>query len=117
MHPSIKALVASIAIVASIPVVLAGTNSTDDVIRAQAVIHYSDLNLSKEGDAKAMLRRIDRAAVDVCGGQHPFGLYDGLAQQDFAKCRANAVATAVAHLGEPMVSRVYADAAASNRGS
>ena len=55
MHPSIKALVASIAIVASIPVVLAGTNSTDDVIRAQAVIHYSDLNLSKEGDAKAMI--------------------------------------------------------------
>jgi UrcA family protein len=117
MNVSIRTLVASVAIVTSVPAVHAGTNLSESVLRAQMVIHYGDLDLSKEHDAKAMLRRIDRAAIDVCGGQRPFGLYDGLSQREFAKCRADAIATAVAHLGKPVVSRVYSAASASTRGS
>lgn len=117
MNLSIKALAASIAIFASVPAVHGGTSATGGVIRGQATVQYGDLNLGNERDAKTMLRRIDHAAIEACGGQHPFGLYDGLAQQEFAKCRANAVATAVAHLGEPMVSRLYANTSALNRGS
>jgi len=108
MNLSIKTLVAAAGIVCMGSAVHADTKPRDGVIRGQAVVRYGDLNLSDERDAHMMLRRIDRAAIDACGGRHPFGLYDGPSQQAFANCRADAVARAVAGLGAPLVTRVYA---------
>jgi UrcA family protein len=117
MNLSIGALIVTLGVVTLGTGVYAATDSSDGFVRGQVAVRHGDLNLSNERDARIMLRRIDRAAIDACGGQHPFGLYDGSTQQEFERCRADAVARTVAKLAAPMLTRIYADAYSSMRRS
>ena len=69
-------------------------------------VHYADLDLTSQRDAKRMLRRITRAANDVCGDRqlhvNRFGV------RAFRDCRAETIAAAVRSLGAPAVTAEYA---------
>lgn len=87
----------------------------DDTIRRDVAVPYGDLNISQEAGARALLARIERASVRACGyspyfrdPQSPAFLY---LMQDYRRCRAEAVADAVARLGSPVVTQLYAGSA------
>jgi UrcA family protein len=87
--------------------------STDDPptkITGRSVVHYGDLNLSAEEDAKIMLRRIERAAKKACGGHAIVSPYGGTLEHTFEECRERAIDRAVKQLGAPRVTRIYFEA-------
>ncbi len=88
--------------------------STDCVqakITGRSVVHYGDLNLNAEQDAKIMLQRIERAAKTACGGHATVSSYTGtLDRYTFEECRAKAVQRTVKQLGAQMVTRIYSEA-------
>jgi UrcA family protein len=59
---------------------------------AEVTVRFGDLDLASPQGARAMRRRIDNAAAQVCGGQAP--------------CERQAIATAVASLASPPVAAV-----------
>lgn len=73
----------------------------------QVVVHYSDLNLSSQDGAQALITRLNRAADKVCGGMpdrhqpYRISLYHACTQQ--------AVETAVTNVDSPVVSAMYGD--------
>ena len=84
----------------------------NDVIRKDVAVRYGDLNLSRELGARTMLTRIEHAATTACGDspyfrdpQSPAFFY---LMNDYKRCRAEAVAKAVAQLGSPLVTQIYA---------
>ncbi len=72
----------------------------DDVVRVK--VKYGDLDLAGQAGANAMLRRIHRAANEVCGDRPNGASLDEM--QLYGTCVASAVDRAVASLGSPMVS-------------
>jgi UrcA family protein len=86
------------------------TGGTPTKITGRSVVHYGDLNLNVEPDAKIMLQRIERAAKKACGGHPGFSTYTGsLDSQTFDECRDKAIQRAVKQLGAPMVTRIYSE--------
>lgn len=86
------------------------TDRTPAKITGRSVVHYGDLNLSVEQDAKIMLQRIERAAKKACGGHPDFSSYTGsLDSQTFDECRDKAVQRAVKQLSAPVVTRIYSE--------
>jgi UrcA family protein len=85
--------------------------STDEPpthITGRIAVHYGDLDLKAEQDAKIMLQRIERAAKKACGGHPDFSSYTGsLDSRTFEECRGRAIQRAVRQLGAPMVTRIY----------
>jgi UrcA family protein len=85
-------------------------------LRGDTVVRYGDLDLSREADARTMLKRLDSAAVEACGrrptlrGSRP-GLETFL-NADFRNCHGEALANAVSALKAPMVTRLYAQSTA-----
>lgn len=83
-----------------------------NTVRQDVSVRFSDLNLSTEAGAHAMLIRIDQAAKKACGGSAFFyGTYTiapELARKDFVTCQSNAVSAAVKMLNAPLVMRLYA---------
>jgi UrcA family protein len=63
-------------------------------------VNYSDLDLRKEDHVQVMLRRLERAAFEACGGdERPYPGYNWRPEritEVFRECRAGAVARAVA---------------------
>lgn len=88
--------------------------STDDPptnITGRSVVHYGDLNINSEQDAKIMLQRIERGAKKACGGHPTFSSYTGLLDRHtFEECRSKAIQRAVRQLRAPMVMRIYSEA-------
>ncbi len=68
-----------------------------------AVAHYDDLDLSRESDAKILLKRIDVAAADACRAQ---GL--ATASAEYRACKLMTVQTSVAAMDNTVVSAMYA---------
>ena len=64
-------------------------------------VRYGDLDISKAAGADVMLRRIDKAAVQICGGKPDQRLLGE--RVAFEKCRASTVDRSVAALNAPMV--------------
>ena len=96
--------------------VLAGTavaRPNDGMIRKDVSVYYHDLDLNSEAGAHTMLMRIAMAAKEACGRSPYFYSYysaaPALAQREFAKCQAEAIAHAVMSLRAPTVSRLYAE--------
>ena len=92
----------------------ARADSADDgratIARGRTVIHYGDLHIERERDAKILLQRIDLAAKKACGGQPTFSTYTGSLDHTFEECRSDAIRRTVKQLGAPMVTRVYSEA-------
>jgi UrcA family protein len=80
-------------------------------ITGRSVVHYGDLSLGSEQDAKTMLQRIERAAKTACGGHATSSSYTGsVDHRTFEECRATAIERAVKQLGAPVVTRIHAEA-------
>lgn len=80
-------------------------------IRSQIIVRYGDLDLRTRTGAEAMLRRLDRAADDACGGD-PALMMNGdhfvqALRPEYRNCHAGALRLAVAKLGQPLVSLAY----------
>jgi UrcA family protein len=87
------------------------TDGARDNITGRSVVHYGDLNLSDEQDARIMLQRIERAAKTACGGHATASSFTGsMDQATFDECRAKAVERAVKQLSAPAVTRMYSEA-------
>ncbi len=77
-------------------------------VTGRILVHYGDLNLDDEQDAKIMLLRIERAAKTACGGHATASSYTGAVDHyTFEECRTKAVQRAVKQLGAPAVARIY----------
>jgi len=72
-----------------------------DAAAPSMVVRYADLDLSDPAGAHAMLRRIDVAAAEVCGGQPDIRDLGRLTA--FQRCRAVAAHRAVSRLDAPLV--------------
>lgn len=83
----------------------------DSPVRTRFVVKFADLNLDNEHDAKIILKRIERAARQACGGQPAFSSYTGGLERNFYECRDAAIREAIAQLRAPLVGRVYEQAA------
>src|ERR1700728_653999 len=79
----------------------------DPVIRGRSVVHFGDLKIDSEQDAKILLQRIERAAEEACGGHRASETYTPVSDHFFEQCRAGTLARAVKKLGAPMVTRMY----------
>jgi len=81
-------------------------------IRGDAVVRYSDLDLTTANGARVMLARIERAAAEACGRsprlRAPHSAQIRFLMADYRECREQAVAQAVTSLKAPAVSRLYA---------
>jgi UrcA family protein len=83
------------------------------VITGSSAVHYGDLNLNAEQDARTMLQRIERAAKTACGGHATVNSSTGTVDEHtFDECRAKAVQRAVKVLGASVVARIYLEAGA-----
>ena len=81
-------------------------------VTGRSIVHYGDLNLNLEQDAKIMLQRIERAAKKACGGHATFSSYTGSLDHTFEECRGQAIQRAVNQLGAPLVTRIYSESRA-----
>lgn len=72
-----------------------------DEERVTAKVRYADLNLDSAEGAQALLRRIRRAARDVCSPVAGAGVE---AHREFDVCLTQAVDEAVADVNKPKVS-------------
>ncbi len=88
---------AAVTLAAAAPV---AAQSLDDAVSIS--VRYGDLDISRPAGAEIMLRRIDKAAVQVCGGKPDQRLLDQRAA--FEKCRASTIDRSVAALDAPTVS-------------
>lgn len=87
----------------------ADASSPATTFQGRSVVHYGDLDIETEQDAKIMLQRIERAARKACGGHATFSSYTGALDHTFEECRSAAVQRTVKQLGSPMVTRLYSD--------
>jgi UrcA family protein len=79
-------------------------------VTGRSVVHYGDLNLNVEQDAKIMLQRIERAAKTACGGHATFSSYTpSLDHHTFEECRERAIQRTVKQLAAPLVTRIYSE--------
>jgi UrcA family protein len=112
MHVSTPTFAAAVMLAALCIGAHAGT-STDGPptnITGRSVVHYGDLDLNVERDAKIMLQRIERAAKKACGGHPTFSSYTGSLDGTFEECRDKAIQRALKQLGAPVVTRIYSEA-------
>jgi UrcA family protein len=74
-------------------------------------VRYPDLDLHRSADAQVLLGRLERAAVQACGGNpkfHPsYEVMPRRTVEVFQECRRNAVAAAVAKVGAPTLSQAF----------
>ena len=96
---------AAVTLVGAAPV---AAQSRDDTVSVS--VRYGDLDISNSAGAEIMLRRIDKAAVQICGGKPDQRLLGE--RVAFEKCRASTIDRSVAALNAPMVT---AAAGRSNR--
>ena len=90
--------------------VYAETPSPGTIVQGRTVVHYGDLNLDTEQDAKTMLQRIEQAAKKACGRHATFSTYTGSLDHTFEACRSEAIQRTVKQLGVSMVTQIYFEA-------
>lgn len=73
--------------------------------RNAVTLSYADLDLTSEAGANALLRRVDRAARQVCGITHA---QRGLFQRQRRQCVAETVGETVAKIDAPVVTQMHA---------
>jgi UrcA family protein len=75
-------------------------------------VAYSDLDLSREADARTLLERIGQAAYRACGGnprRHPtYELMPRYTKAVFEECRNDAVTRAVTTISAPALLQILA---------
>lgn len=76
----------------------------DEVEVHSETVHFSDLNLSSEKDAKRLYTRLRGAAETVCGD---YDIRDFVDTRQARKCESDAMAEAVAKVNRPMLTAVY----------
>ena len=74
--------------------------------RTAVAVRYGDLNLDSEMGAKVLLRRLDQAARDVCGGD---AYARGLVRHAWRDCRTDAMTKAIAQVNHPTVTTMFAE--------
>jgi UrcA family protein len=83
-----------------------------DVI-GETVVPMADLDLQKPADARVLLKRLDHAAYQACGGDPKFHASYAMTPRRvvaaFADCRAEAVRRAVDQIGNSTLTRLHAD--------
>ncbi len=91
---------------------MASAGSANGIIRKDVTVNYRDLDLNSDTGARVMLARITMAAKEACGNSPIFyssyNISSGWAEQEFAKCRADAIQHAVMSLKAPAVAKLYA---------
>jgi UrcA family protein len=107
MHMSISVLTGAVMLSTFCIGAQADAASPDPVIRGRSVVHFADLHIDSEGDAKILLQRIERAASEACGGHPSFETYTTVPDRTFDECRIGTLARAVKKLGAPVVTRIY----------
>ena len=75
------------------------------------IVRYSDLDLSSQDGAKAMLHRIKKAANQVCEPEAFIG--DIVDYDNWKHCVATSIDNAVTRLGSPIVTAAYTGKQAS----
>lgn len=83
----------------------------DLMIRKDVAVTYSDLDVSTEAGARALLSRIEKAAAEACG-KSPFyyssySIAPSLASKQFDECRTNAINSAVKSVKAPKVQQIF----------
>ena len=83
------------------------------VIHQSVTVEYRDLDLRSDRSAQIMLKRIEHAAAEACGGNpnlnDPNAPWTMDAHREYLQCREEAIANAVASLNAPAVARIYAE--------
>jgi UrcA family protein len=101
---------------AAAAVLAAAAHAGSPMIRTEVPVTYSNLDLSTDSGARALLGRIEVAAAKACGTSPLFyssySIAPQLAAREFNTCRADAVSAAVKSLQSPMVYKIYASAEA-----
>jgi UrcA family protein len=97
---SIRTLIASVALVASLS---AGAAQAADT--ASVKVQVSDLDLSSHAGAVTVLHRIENAARIICG--EPGAPNDLSGAKQYKACISAAMNNGVTGLGSPMVTAVY----------
>ena len=80
---------------------------SDPVIRGRSIVHYGDLDINSQPGAEILLRRIEQAAVEACGGRVNFTTYAGVPDDTFEECRRGTIARTVKKLRAPTIMRIY----------
>jgi UrcA family protein len=99
-----KTAIIGLALVTALATATAGHAGTASGTNSQR-INYSDLDLSRSQDAKALMGRIWQAANRVCTIQGASAV-DRLSSS-YHRCVKTAAAQAVAQLNSPMVTAAY----------
>jgi UrcA family protein len=68
-------------------------------------VNFADLDINDPAGADALLKRIGRAAVTVCGGEPGTPLLEAEVT-DYQQCREDAIRHAVRRLNAPLVTAV-----------
>lgn len=93
-------------------ILASAAQAAPEMIRQDVTVAYSDLNLSTEAGARALVARLDAAAKQACGGAPFFSsvyqIAPALVVKEFNTCRINAVTAAVQKVNAPLVHKVYA---------
>jgi UrcA family protein len=96
------------AVMAAAPAVAQDITGQGRVTR-QVTVRMSDLDLTTAAGGRAAVGRIARAAGEACGGQPSFQPDLITLSSAYRRCRADAMAVAVAKVDFPAVSRAYAE--------
>jgi UrcA family protein len=82
--------------------------AVSDIVVKHVLVRYGDLDLKTESGARQLVRRLNVAAIEACGGR-PKGPLALIAdsKRRFEVCRGTAVQTAVTTVDQPMVTTVY----------
>jgi len=73
--------------------------------RNAVVVRYADLDLTSEAGASVLLRRIDRAARQVCGMDRDVR---GIFRLQQRACHTETLSESVAKVDAPLVTQMYA---------
>lgn len=87
-------------------------SATSDPARVE--VSYRDLDLSSAQGAKALYRRIDRAAIHVCARLNGRSLHE---KTQFQQCRREAIANAVASVNRTTLTAEHVSRTQKSRAS
>ncbi|WP_309646669.1 UrcA family protein [Phenylobacterium sp.] len=99
-----KILISALALALAAPVAVQAAPAVE--ITTSVAARHGDLDLSRAGHASIMLRRLDRAALSVCGASE-FSLREYQRAVRATACYGAAMDSSVASLGAPLVSSAY----------
>jgi UrcA family protein len=100
---AITPFVAAAMIFAPAAAAAAAAAATVETVETRVTVSWADLRLEREGDARRLLIRIDRAAAALCGGREIRLRLRRVMQA----CRDEAVADAVRRVDSPRLTALH----------